>query len=143
MKRCKFLLLLLPILLLSTCGQNESEPVHEERERPEAVQIFFIYEEVCATCDGTAEFFIMIGRELSGVRNMYPYQIRTINVYEAGGMLQFNNLVQDILGMEDTTGIRLPMLIIGDQAYHGIVSIEKNLREAFLAAGSELASHNY
>ena len=139
MKRCRFLLVLLPILFFISCQNAECDTFPLETERPEVVQIYFIYEEVCATCDGTAEFFVIIGRELSGVRNMYPYQIRTINVFEAGGMLRFDNLVQDVLGMEDAAGLRLPMLIIGDQIYHGIGTIEENMREAFLLAGSELA----
>ncbi|MDR2080126.1 MAG: hypothetical protein LBP74_10455 [Treponema sp.] len=132
--------ILLALVLGAGCGGEAGkipEPVPvPEAELPERVDLYYFYEELCQSCNGTAEFDGAAETQLAGVRDRYPYAIHRINVF-----LQENrNLYRgamDSLGLDGDT-LELPLLVAGGRVFSGNERIAQNLREAFLTAGEDL-----
>jgi len=130
--------LILPMLIFTTaifvaCGG--SADTQEDSNLPDRIEMFFIYEENCASCDGTEEFFALVNQHISNTS--YPYVIETINIYHTGGDGRFSELSQYLLGVDSGT-LTLPVLIINGLAFQGMNNIRDNFNEAFLTAGHDL-----
>ena len=139
MQRYLMLTLLVSLIgLLAACTSSiDAGDSHtpEEINLPDRIEMFFIYEENCSSCDETADFFALINEHIGDTA--YPYVIETINIYHAGGVGRFGELAQHLLGVE-SNALTLPVLIINGQAFQGMNSIRDNLHEAFLIAGHDL-----
>jgi thiol-disulfide isomerase/thioredoxin len=108
----------------------------ERAELPERIDLYYFYEELCQSCDGTEEFRAIAEKELSGVRDRYPYAVQTLNVFLAGNR-NFYEEMTDAMGLDRET-LELPLLIAGGRVLQGNERIADNLREAFLSAGEDL-----
>jgi len=104
--------------------------------------MIFIYEEICANCDGTEDFFRIFHNLLDDVRDDIPHEVRTINTVHSGMRQYFQELSQDLLGI-DSSILRLPVLIMGGQVYQGLHDIGENLYEAFITAANDLFVNQY
>jgi len=124
------------VIIFAACGESSyaSQEIIQQ-DLPGRIEMFFIYEETCASCDGTADFFALVNERLGDTS--YPYVIETINIFQSEGLAQFNELAQDLLGVEANT-LALPVLIINGLAFQGMNAIGDNLYEAFLTAGHDL-----
>lgn len=49
-------------------------------EQPTKIKIHFFYNEACAACNGTKEFYEMVEEELEDISHKYPYEIYPHNV---------------------------------------------------------------
>ena len=105
-------------------------------ELPDRVDMYYFYEELCLSCDWSAEFDETAAAELDGVRDRYPYAIHRINVF-LGENRELYRRTFDSLGL-DPDALELPLLIAGGRVFSGNEGIERNLREAFLTAGEDL-----
>ncbi|MDR0377501.1 MAG: hypothetical protein LBH70_06885 [Spirochaetaceae bacterium] len=130
---------LLALALSAGCGlrTGPDAPRHERQaELPDRVELYYFYEELCQSCDGTAEFDAAAETELAGVRDRYPYVIHRINLFLQGNRDIYQE-VCDSLGL-DRDSLELPALIAGGRVFSGNEAIARNLREAFLTAGEDL-----
>jgi len=144
----KFLLLAALLFALAACSNTTAEPPYEptpappSRELPAQVDMFFIYEESCATCDGTEEFFALVGERLSDILDLHPTQIHTINTFHRGNTELFQDLAYDLLNVNANT-LSKPVLIVNGLAFQGMAAIGGNMREALLTAGHDLFVNRY
>ncbi|MDR2363821.1 MAG: hypothetical protein LBD65_05345 [Spirochaetaceae bacterium] len=135
---------ILPVLWMlalgTGCGRNAgggSEPASPgTAELPDRVDMYYFYEELCQSCDGTAEFDAIAAAELEGVRDRYPYAIHRINVFLRENRERYQEITGS-LGL-DRDARELPLLIAGGRVFSGNEGIARNLREAFLTAGEDL-----
>lgn len=108
----------------------------EEKTPPEKIELYYFYDNLCASCDGTEAFDLAAQTELLEVRDLYPYDIYRINVFKKEGKSHFEALCAE-MGM-DPAAITLPALFAGGRVYQGDETIQKNLQEAFLVAGEDM-----
>lgn len=115
------LLLLLPVILfcLSACGKRE-EPLH----------ISFYYENVCASCEGDADFYAMYNRCISpDEKENLNVEIATYNVFMDSCQERYEKEAER-LGIPQ--GTSMPVLIIGDQWFDGYEKMEDALHRVLL-----------
>lgn len=117
------------VLLLSACSGPK-------QELPEKVQIEFYHDTVCGSCDGTAEFYQIMGEQLADVKDSYPYEVYAYNIYEQSGKASYQARLEE-MGL-DADSISLPLMIAGGRLYSGMDTIETNMKEAYLVAGEDL-----
>jgi len=143
MRYGKYALMVVALLIFAACGR-EAVSVEEITPRvlPDSVEMFFIYEESCANCDGTAEFYEIVAERLSEHLHLHPNTIHTINIFGAGNMQQFRNIAYDLLYVDAET-LQLPVLIVNGLAFQGMDAIRANIGEAFLTAGHDLFVNEY
>lgn len=124
--------LLLLWMGLSGCAQ-------EEPEQPEKIEIHFFYNEPCATCDGTKEFFRVVKEELGDISDQYPYEIYPHNVFQTSAA-QDRDIILKKLGYEQEVinSLTYPIMTMNGKVYLGMDSISQSLREAYLTAGEDL-----
>lgn len=139
-KMIKYILLGVLAVILSACSSGGSAA--PPAPLPDMVEMFFIYEESCGSCDGTAEFYEITSAHLSDVLDLYPNQIHTINTFSTGNRARFEALAQDLLNV-NASALSLPLLIVNGIAYQGMDAIGANIREAFLTAGHDLFVNKY
>ena len=123
----------LACLLLSLCMATA---IAQEETLPKNIELYYFYDNLCASCDGTEAFDAAAQTELADVRELYPYDIYRINVFKAEGKQRFESLCAE-MGMDSGT-ITLPVLFAGGRVFQGDETIKNNLREAFLVAGEDL-----
>ena len=139
LRKSLLFLLVVAMLALAACGPaaayTPAQYEMQESEQPGQIEMFFIYEEICANCDGTEDFAALVDEHLGDIN--HPYVIEIINVYHAGGQGRFEFLAQELLYVDASTLV-LPVLIVNGLAYQGMNAIASNLREAVLTAGNDL-----
>lgn len=118
------------MFFLASCGKVESG-----EELPEQLDIYFFHETICASCDGTEEFYALINEELADVRELYPYRSITANVFQTEGRMNYER-VTDQFGL-NRDNLSLPLMIVDGRVFSGMEIIEDNLREVYLAAGED------
>lgn len=124
------------VLLLWTglLGCARSQP-----EQPTKIEIHFFYNEACATCNGTKEFYEMAKEELEDISDKYPYEIFPHNVFQSFGAqdrdAEFKKLGYD---QDIINSLTYPIMIINGKVYVGMDSMRQSLREAYLTAGEDL-----
>lgn len=103
---------------------------------PDKVEMYYFYDELCGSCDGTEAFDAMAGEVMAGIRDMYPYEIYRVNVYSPAGKAQYEAICGE-MGL-DMQSLTLPALIAGGRVFQGDETIARNMAEAYLVAGEDL-----
>lgn len=128
---CLFLVLLSLFSLVSTALAGEPLPAQ--------VDIYYFYDEICGSCDGTEDFYTIVNQSLAGVKETYAYTIYPYNVYTRVGRDFFDSLCE-ALGLNQDS-LTFPLVIVGGKVFLGHEAIAKNLKEAYLTAGEDLFVH--
>ena len=111
----------------------------EEEERPGKIEIHFFYNEPCASCDGTKDFYRVVKEELGDVSDRYPYEIYPHNVFQASAAQDRDRELGKLgYGQEVIGSLTYPIMTVNGKAYLGMDSISQSLREAYLTAGEDL-----
>ncbi len=98
------------------------------------IRISYYYEEVCASCDGTKDFFELYNRVISSEdKKTFQAEIATYNTFMDSCMVQYEEVVKE-LGIP--SGTSLPVLVVGDQWISGHEDMEAQMREVILSAES-------
>lgn len=93
----------------------------------EPVSIAYYYEEVCASCDGTKEFFELYNRAISSEdKKLFQSEISTYNVFMDSCREQYEEVKREL---EIPSEISLPVLVIGDQWISGHENMEAQIRD--------------
>lgn len=121
-------------VLLTSCMPSQGDKSREV-QIPTEIALDYFYDEICASCDATAEFDSVVEEQLDGVRELHPFVIRKTNLYQNGGKDSFRAACEN-MGLDYST-ITLPALFINGKVLQGEEAIEKNIREAFLVAGED------
>jgi hypothetical protein len=110
-----------------------------QADLPDKIEMNFFYDEPCASCNGTAEFYSIVREELSDVKELYPYSVREHNVFTSDGkgardrMFESLGIEKELLGY-----ISYPVLVVNGNVYQGLDSIRESLRDAYLTAGEDI-----
>jgi thiol-disulfide isomerase/thioredoxin len=115
---------------------RQAVPVQVEAALPDKLELYYFYDELCASCDGAEEFRSIAAENLADIRGFYPYDIYVINVFTESGRAAYERRT-DSMGLDRET-LSLPLLIAGGKLFQGNDTIRGNLREAFLTAGEDL-----
>lgn len=103
------------LLCLSACGAKE-----------EPLQIAFYYENVCASCEGDADFYALYNRCISQEeKEGLNVEIFTYNVFMDSCRKHYGEEAER-LGIPQ--GTSMPVLIIGDQWFEGYANMEEALQ---------------
>ncbi len=96
----------------------------------EPIEVSYYYEEVCASCDGTKEFFELYNRVISPEdKKMFEAKISTYNVFMESCKERYEEVKEELL---IPSGTSLPVLVIGDQWISGHDSMEAQMRDILL-----------
>ncbi len=116
------MLCIIGMLGMVSCGNGE-----------EPLQIEFYYENVCASCEGDADFFALYNRCISPEeKEELNAEIATYNVFMDSCKVRFEERAQD-LGIPD--GTSLPVLIIGEEWFDGYEKMEEALHRVLIEGG--------
>lgn len=108
-------LLLFSLLGFSACGKADGP-----------LQVAFYYENVCASCEGDADFFALYNKCLSPEeKEELNVEIATYNVFMDFCRERYKK-ESERLGIPRETS--LPVLVIGEQWYSGYKDMEEALR---------------
>lgn len=95
------------------------------------IPVSYYYEEVCASCDGTKEFFELYNRAVSSEdKKLFQTKISTYNVFMDSCRVLYEEEKQKL---DIPAGTSLPVLIIGDQWISGHDAMEAQVREILLS----------
>lgn len=101
----------------------------------EAIPVSYYYEEVCASCDGTKEFFELYQRVISAEdKTHFEAEIATYNVFMDSCREKYESVKEKL---QIPSGTSLPVLVIGNQWISGHENMEAQMREILLQYGSE------
>lgn len=96
----------------------------------EPIQISYYYEEVCASCDGTKEFFELYNRVISSEeKQLFEAEISTYNVFMESCKEKYEEVKKEL---EIPAGTSLPVLIVEDQWISGLENIEAELHDILI-----------
>lgn len=112
-------LLAAAVFILTACGA-EKEPV----------QIAFYYENVCASCEGDADFYALYNKCVSPEeKEKLNVEISTYNVF-MDSCRELYDKEAERLGIPQ--GTSLPVLVIGDQWFDGYERMEEALHRVLV-----------
>ncbi len=98
------------------------------------IEVSYYYEEVCASCDGTKEFYELYNRVFSSEdKKTFEAKISTFNVFMDSCRVQYEE-VKDHLQIP--TGTSLPVLVVEDQWISGHENMEAQLRDLLMNRGT-------
>ncbi|MDR0450683.1 MAG: hypothetical protein LBH26_05420 [Treponema sp.] len=117
--RAGFLLLLFP--LFSAWG---------EEERPVRLPVYYAYENPCELCRDEADFIEFFNQATADIPGRPEVFYSGFNVFRLGTAQQFSYYASQA-GV-DTSSLRFPILIIGDEYLSGEDAIKEGLRELFI-----------
>ena len=137
MRHLFFLAILCLCLTMASCGKVTDEAL----VLPEKVEMYFFYDEICGSCDGTEEIKRIAEEQLAEVRNTYPYQFFMHNVYTDLGRRKFDEVCEE-LGLQKDS-LSFPLLIAGGHVLQGMETIEKSIAEYYLTAGEDIFVKGY
>lgn len=112
----------------------------EETEK-EAVSIYFFHNTACGTCDGTEEFRALVEEEISGYKDVCPYELLEYNVFQTGGKDEWD-AVSEEYDLENESYI-FPVMVVDGTMYTGMSEIRAHLYPAFLKAAGVSALYFY
>lgn len=124
--RCLFLMVFLLNMLLAFPGTAGAH---------EPLRVEFFYQEVCATCDGTEEFYEIYDNTFSSQEKaQLNVEIATYNVFLESNEEHYRQVAGE-KGIPE--GTSLPVLVAGDQWVSGYDAIEDSLKELLQQDGGE------
>lgn len=107
------------LLCLTACGAEE-----------EPLQIAFYYENVCASCEGDADFYALYNRCISQEeKESLNVEIATYNVFMDSCKERYEKEAERL---EIPQGTSMPVLIIGDQWFGGYTNMEEALHRVLI-----------
>lgn len=113
----------------------------QETEMPEEFPIWFFHDTACGNCDGTEEFLQIAFNEISGYRELYPYELRMYNVFKSDGYASMQSVIEEHeLSLE---GITFPAMLINGRIYEGLEQIEASLKQEYVSAVGSSAVYFY
>ena len=118
------------LMLCSGCAGKEKAIL------PETVEMYFFYDEICASCDLASKFDVIAADRMAPVRETYPYQIHKLNTFTDSGQEYFKRICAE-MGL-DSEAMQLPVLIVGGRTLQGLEAIDKEMAEAYLVAGEDI-----
>ncbi len=117
--RLRILWILSMLLCFSACGRTD-----------ESLQVEFYYENVCASCEGDADFYALYNRCISPEeKEGLNVEIATYNVFTASCKERYAERAGQ-LGIPE--GTPLPVLIIGEEWFCGYVEMEESLHRVLV-----------
>jgi hypothetical protein len=105
-------------------------PAIAEEERNVRLQMYYAYENPCELCDDEARFVEFFNRVTADVPERPEIFYSGFNLFRTGAARQFRYYASQ-LGIE-TSGLPLPLLIIGDEYLAGEDAIREGVRELFI-----------
>ena len=94
------------------------------------IKIAYYYEEVCASCDGTKDFFELYNRVISSDdKKLFQAEIATYNVFMDSCKEQYEDVKKEL---EIPSGTSLPVLVIGDTWISGHENMEAQMRDVIM-----------
>lgn len=100
----------------------------------EPLKVAYYYEEVCASCDGTKEFFELYNRVISPEdKQNFQAEIATYNVFMDSCREQYEAVKKELMIPSETD---LPVLVIEEQWISGHDNMEAQMRDILLNKGS-------
>lgn len=110
---------------------------HIPTQEEETATLYYFYEEVCATCDGTKEFYEMYDRIMtSEEKKKLQLEIIPYNVFMESCKKTYDQMCEERKIPEGTT---LPIIMINDQWISGMTEIEAQLHDVLLE--QEMVKH--
>lgn len=104
----------------------------------EPLRVEFFYQEVCATCDGTEEFYEIYDNTFSArEKEELNVEIATYNVFLESNEEHYQQVAG---GKGIPEGTSMPVLVAGDQWVSGYDAIEDSLKELLQQSGGEAGS---
>jgi len=128
-------LIAITLIFLASCTSQPAWDTHPGVPSPVPIEIYFFYEEYCASCEVDFSIHEVFHEEAADIAHLYPYNINSLNVARISNRNLFEELIeqhQPLQADED-----FPFLIIGSKLISGEENIRDNLREAFIAEGEE------
>lgn len=105
-----------------------------EVKAEEKTTLYYFYEEVCATCDGTKEFYELYDRVITPEeKKTLQLEIILNNVFMESCKQIYNQMCEEL---QIPAGTNLPVVIINDQWISGMSEIESQLHDVLLEQAS-------
>lgn len=136
-KKCCRILALLIAVVWTACGTTSGAAETEK----ETVSIYFFHNTACGTCDGTKEFRALVEEEISGYKDVCPYELLEYNVFKTGGKDKWD-AVSEEYSLENESYI-FPVMVVGGMMYTGMSEIREHLYAAYLKAAGVSALYFY
>ena len=109
-------------------------------EKPEAVNVEFFYENVCAACEGDADFYTIYNEYITSEdKKNLDVKIKTYNVF-LDSCREYFDTVKEKAGIPE--GTNLPILVIGEQWVSGYDHMGVFLQEQLLGQTSDKNTSN-
>ncbi len=94
------------------------------------IEVSYYYEEVCASCDGTKEFYELYNRVFSSEdKKTFEAKISTYNVFMDSCRIQYEEVKEEL---QIPAGTSLPVLVIEEHWISGHDSMEAQMRELLM-----------
>ena len=99
------------------------------------IEVSYYYEEVCASCDGTKEFYELYNRVFSSEdKKTFEAKISTYNVFMDSCRVQYEDVKEQL---QIPSGTNLPVLVVGDQWISGHENMEAQIRDLLMNREAE------
>lgn len=96
----------------------------------EPIEVSYYYEEVCASCDGTKDFFELYNQVFSSEdKKTFEAKISTYNVFMDSCKEQYEDVKEEL---QIPAGTSLPVLVIDGQWISGHENMEKQMRDLLM-----------
>ena len=96
----------------------------------EPIEVSYYYEEVCASCDGTKDFFELYNQVFSSEdKKTFEAKISTYNVFMDSCKEQYEDVREEL---QIPAGTSLPVLVIDGQWISGHENMEKQMRDLLM-----------
>lgn len=92
----------------------------------EKTNIYYFFENPCASCDSEAEFIDLFNNKVGDIKNQANFDLTMINTFKDG-----RQRLEQICQSLNIENYSLPILIIGDKYIYGKTEIETNMRSVF------------
>lgn len=120
---------------------NVSAGAEEAEDKNGIISIYFFHNTACAGCDGTEEFYTLVEEQISGYKDIYPYELLEYNVFKTDGKEKWDAVSAEY-GLENESYI-FPVMVLDGTMYAGMSDIREQLHTAFLKAAGISALYFY